>query len=71
MQTCGICGRVLNVEADPLSGDCGGDCWGCIGLIEAKHGWQQSVDFVAAEIASGLRDADGKPKPPEQPLPKS
>lgn len=29
-KTCSICGRTLNVETDPLSLDCGGDCLGCI-----------------------------------------
>ena len=32
---CGICKRVLDIPADPLSIDCGGDCWGCVGEIEA------------------------------------
>jgi hypothetical protein len=35
MATCGICKRELNQPANPLSGDCGGDCWGCISEIEA------------------------------------
>ena len=31
---CGICNRELDTD-DPLSNDCGGDCWGCISQIEA------------------------------------
>lgn len=31
-----MCGRVLNEEEDPLSVDCGGDCWGCVSEIEAE-----------------------------------
>lgn len=27
---CGICKRELGVDADPLSGDCGGDCVSCM-----------------------------------------
>ena len=27
--------RLLDSPADPLSGNCGGDCWGCVGAIEA------------------------------------
>jgi hypothetical protein len=30
---CGICGRPLDQPDDPLSDDCGGDCWGCVGEI--------------------------------------
>lgn len=52
---CGLCGRVLSQEDDPLSGDCGGDCWGCIGQIEAEMGWQQSIDFFNREVDRGLR----------------
>ncbi len=59
---CLICGRALSQEQDPLSDDCGGDCWGCIGDIEAKMGHQPSVDAVNDEIKEGLRNADGSPK---------
>lgn len=52
---CTICGRDLNVSSDPLSGDCGGDCWGCIGEVEAEAGWQPSLDMVMAEWRKGLR----------------
>jgi hypothetical protein len=67
VSACGICGRPPNVEMDPLSGDCGGDCWGCVGLIEAEMGGEPeeniSIGFVAKEIARGWREADGSPKP--------
>lgn len=33
MATCEICRRELNTS-DPLSLDCGGDCWGCVSNIE-------------------------------------
>ncbi|WP_454714639.1 hypothetical protein [Caulobacter segnis] len=58
-----MCGCVLNQEDDPLSGDCGGDCWGCIGKIEADLEWDPSVEFVRKEIRDGFRDDDGVPKP--------
>ena len=57
--TCRMCGRPLGAEADPLSSDCGGDCWGCIGSIEADMGWGPSVESVEQEIKAGLRNADG------------
>jgi hypothetical protein len=60
---CRMCERPLGVEADPLSSDCGGDCWGCIGSIEADMGWEPSVEFVDQEIKAGLRNADGTAKP--------
>ncbi len=66
-QNCRMCGRRLNVEVDPLSGDCGGDCWGCIGLIEAEIGGDPqeniSIGFVAKEVEWGWREADGSSKP--------
>lgn len=34
MSKCLICSRPLNEVDDPLSGDCGGDCRGCIILAE-------------------------------------
>ena len=64
---CGICARPLNVALDPMSGDCGGDCWGCIGDIETEGGGDPelnlSIPIVAEEIALGWREADGTPKP--------
>jgi hypothetical protein len=65
--TCRMCNRPLGVEADPLSGDCGGDCWGCIGSIEADMGWEPAVEFIALEIEAGLRNADGTAKPYQSP----
>lgn len=62
---CGMCGRVLSQERDPLSGDCGGDCWGCVGEIEADAGWAPSVEFVRKEIRGGLREDDGRAKSSE------
>lgn len=52
---CSICKRVLNTNYDPLSLDCGGDCWGCIGKIEAAMGYQPSIDKVRKEFELGLR----------------
>jgi len=64
---CLICSRPLGVQCDPLSGDCGGDCWGCIGQIEGGMGGDPSenisIGFVAKEIGWGWRDIDGTPKP--------
>jgi hypothetical protein len=54
-ETCTICGRRLNVEADELSIDCGGDCWGCIGEIEADGGYEPSLRMVMDEWRRGLR----------------
>jgi hypothetical protein len=52
---CGIFGRKLNQVDDPLSGDCGGDCWGCVGEVEADAGWPESLKAVREEFARGLR----------------
>lgn len=35
--------------------DCGGDCWGCIGEIEAAAGLKPSVEQVRQEYEVGLR----------------
>jgi len=64
---CSICNRPLNNPNDPLSGDCGGDCWGCIGEIEAEAGWEPSLSMVRKEFASGLRP--GWKDPQKQPSP--
>ena len=53
--TCRLCGRAIDMPDDPLSRDCGGDCWGCIGSMEADEGYQPSVDQVDLERQSGLR----------------
>ena len=43
---CQICERALDQAADPLSIDCGGDCWGCIGEMEAEMGDEHSLQRV-------------------------
>lgn len=52
---CKICNRPLNNSKDPLSLDCGGDCWGCIGEIEAEAGYEPSLDIIQKEYELGLR----------------
>lgn len=52
---CGICGRKLEQKDDPLSIDCGGDCWGCIGEIEADMGDEYPLAKVREEFEKGLR----------------
>lgn len=52
---CQICGRELNQKNDPLSQGCGGDCWGCVGEIEADLRIETSLEKVRAEFALGLR----------------
>ncbi len=47
--------RKLSVESEPLSGDCCGDCWGCIGEIEAEAGFEPSLQVVMEEWKAGLR----------------
>ncbi len=61
---CGMCGRRLDQANDPLSGDCGGDCWGCIGEVEAGMGWDASVEAVRREIREGWRDHNSKARSP-------
>jgi hypothetical protein len=61
-ETCTMCGRLLNNETDELSGDCGGDCWGCIGQIEADSGVELSLKMVVEEWRRGLRP-DWQPPP--------
>lgn len=63
MERCRICSRLLNLEQDPLSGDTGGDCWGCVGKIEADFGEETTMSFVQIEIEEGWRDEDGTAKP--------
>jgi hypothetical protein len=45
---CGICGRPLDRPDDPLSLDCGGDCWSCIGEIEGdpEYGYPPNIRRV-------------------------
>jgi hypothetical protein len=52
---CQICGRVLDNPADPLSINCGGDCWGCVGEAEADGGDPESLAMVRKESKAGLR----------------
>jgi hypothetical protein len=52
---CQICGRGLDNPANPLSEDCGGDCWGCIGEIEADMGDAWALSKVRKEFEVGLR----------------
>jgi len=66
MDFCKTCGRPLSVRSDPVSGDCGGDCWGCIGKIEADGGYGPSREYIAREIAEGFRHPDGTAKRPEE-----
>jgi len=64
---CAICGRLIGIKLDPLSEDCGGDCWGCIGEIEASMDAEHNISLgqIAKEIRWGWREADGTPKPQE------
>jgi len=52
---CSICGREINQVDDPLSNDCGGNCWGCIGEIEARGGHEPSLTQIRKEFKLGLR----------------
>jgi hypothetical protein len=56
---CSICGRKLDQKDDPLSLDCGGARWGCIGEIEADMGDAYSLAKVREEFAKGLRPGWG------------
>jgi hypothetical protein len=53
--SCGICATKLNDPCDALSNDCGGDCWRCVGEIEAAIGYDPSLAQVRKEFAAGLR----------------
>lgn len=52
---CTICTRLLDNPADPLSGNRGEDCWGCIGFIEAEMGCAESFAYVRKEYEAGFR----------------
>ncbi len=52
---CCYCKRPLNDPFDALSADCGGDCWGCLGEMEADMGYGPSIMSVNAEFRAGLR----------------
>lgn len=56
--SCNTCGRILNVQSDPMSIDCGGDCWGCTGAAELGGDLDSKVQ---AEIAAGQRNSKGYP----------
>lgn len=60
---CSICHRLLNVEGSPLSINCGGDCWGCVGEceFEGPDGENEYNKQVYEDIRIGLRDANGMP----------
>ena len=66
---CGICGRPLDRPDDPLSRDCGGDCWGCIGEIEGdpEDGYPPNIRRVQPEIALGLRPPFSRSRPASSP----
>lgn len=42
---CHICKRILGDITDPLSMDCGGDCWGCIKEIESEMNPEQTENL--------------------------
>ncbi len=52
---CSICNKEMDISNDPLSIDCGGDCCGCIGEIEADMGHVPSIEIVRSEFKKGLR----------------
>ena len=60
---CRICDRELDRTEDPLSIDCGGDCWGCVGEIEAAGGFEPSLEQVRKEFRQGLRPGWVDPMP--------
>lgn len=60
---CEICGRELNCSTDPLSVDCGGHCWGCVGEVEADMGDESAMAKVREEHAQGLRPSSANSKP--------
>lgn len=45
----------LDISAEPLSIDCGGDCWGCVGEFKADMGCPESLAQVRKEAEAGLR----------------
>ena len=63
-ECCQICGRRLGNQADPLSEDCDGDCWGCIGKIEANIGNVWALAKVRKEFVAGLRPGWTDPDDP-------
>lgn len=59
---CETCGRTLDIPTDPLSINCGGDCWGCVGEFEADMGCPESLAQVRKEAEAGLRHGWIDPK---------
>lgn len=41
MSQCSLCNRYLEMETDPLSEDCGGDCLGCMIEVEGSDCWDE------------------------------
>ena len=66
MSTCHICKRELNVDADPMSVDCGGDCLKCMAdagdpdaIFALKEAIWLSVHELVDAMTKGLPlDAD-------------
>ena len=54
-EQCHNCRRVLDNPTDPLSANCEGDCWGCVGEVEANAGHPDSLAQVRKECEAGLR----------------
>ncbi len=56
---CKLCGRRMFDHIapglNPLLENCGGDCWGCIGKIEAEGGYEPSIIQYNKEIDAGWR----------------
>ena len=52
---CQICERELDNPENPLSTDCGGGYWGCVGMFETEMGHPESLAQVRKELALGLR----------------
>lgn len=47
---CKICNRILNRSSDPLSPDCGGDCFGCILDVERDEQKEFSMSSLRDRI---------------------
>ena len=45
---CQICECALDQPDDALSMNCGDDCWGCVGAIEADLGNAELIERVRA-----------------------
>jgi hypothetical protein len=62
LHACGMCGRPLDVEGAPLSRNCAGDCWGCMGAAEFGGALPEDQAVIEREIRDGLRHADATAK---------